>query len=396
MLQYGKWDSELVYADREVDIRTDGMSLSVHNRDRRYTVVKSTIMISGILDRHYYLVDFKKSGAGMACKIYFTWLDKEHHEISKGYLHSGESILALEGSVYLCIEALCLGRSGEVVFSDLEVKEDGAYKPRNVRVCAVSCGMSDSGYSEKPFEENVAYYLGEIDRVAHLNPDVILLTENVFQTLEDTSATGDNTPVKLNDSHVAQLCDKAREYHTYIVCSLLESDEEGVLHNTGVLINREGSIQDTYRKTHLTITEKERGMTLENELPVFDTDFGRIGILICFDHYFPEAPRIMAMKGAEMLLIPTHGFDLSRIVTRAMDNGIYVASAYTYREGTVIVAPDGALIASGKETGYAFAKLDLNNPTHIYWLSYPADMIPNNIYMNERRPELYRSLYKHE
>ena len=121
---------------------------------------------------------------------------------------------------------------------------------------------------------------------------------------------------------------KAREHHSWVAMSLLERAGEDVF-NTAVLVDREGRIAGKYRKAHLPLEEAERGVTPGREYAVFDTDFGKVGMLVCWDHWFTESVRILRLKGAEMVLlpvagdIPQHWDVISR--ARAMDNGVYVA-----------------------------------------------------------------------
>ena len=193
----------------------------------------------------------------------------------------------------------------------------------------------------------------------------------------------------MDDEDVAKLCAKAKQHNTYIACSLYEKDADGLKRLTAVLINRQGEIQNIYRKTHLTMGEVENGSQLETELPVFDTDFGKVGIHICWDHFFPECSRVLTLKGAEILLACTHGFRRERSVTRALENGVYLVSSYTLSEGTMVIAPNGAVVDEAGDKGYALAEVDLNEPLWCRWMSCDSSAEVNPTYMMERRPELY-------
>ena len=180
-----------------------------------------------------------------------------------------------------------------------------------------------------------------------------------------------------------------------------EKDGERIF-NTSLLIDRSGNIAGKYRKTHLSLNEYEQGISPGDELPVFDTDFGKVGMLICWDMYFPEPARIMAMKGAELILVSTVGDPSVRHVSRALENGIYVAvSGCMFQnlnncgiEPAKIIAPDGTVLAQTNTVGEsAIAEIDLNDKRPIYWLSAAgAYTVPNNIYLNERRPDLYTDI----
>jgi len=77
-----------------------------------------------------------------------------------------------------------------------------------------------------------------------------------------------------------------------------------VFYNTSVLINRTGSVAGKYRKLSLPREEIDGGVTPRDSLPVFNTDFGRIGMMICWDVTFPETARTLAREGAEMIFLP--------------------------------------------------------------------------------------------
>jgi len=101
----------------------------------------------------------------------------------------------------------------------------------------------------------------------------------------------------------------ARELGLVIVSSLFERRAPGLYHNTAVVLERDGSIAGKYRKMHIPddpgfyekfyFTPGDLGFT-----PI-DTSVGRLGVLICWDQWYPEAARLMALAGAELLLYPT-------------------------------------------------------------------------------------------
>jgi N-carbamoylputrescine amidase len=101
----------------------------------------------------------------------------------------------------------------------------------------------------------------------------------------------------------------AKECGVVLVLSLFEKRAPGLYHNTAVVMERDGSIAGIYRKMHIPddpayyekfyFTPGDLGFT-----PV-DTSCGRLGVLICWDQWYPEAARLMAMRGAEVLIYPT-------------------------------------------------------------------------------------------
>lgn len=101
----------------------------------------------------------------------------------------------------------------------------------------------------------------------------------------------------------------ARELDVVIVLSLFEKRATGLYHNTAVVLERDGSIAGRYRKMHIpddpAYYEKFYFTPGDLGFEPIDTSVGRLGILICWDQWYPEAARLMALKGAELLIYPT-------------------------------------------------------------------------------------------
>lgn len=97
----------------------------------------------------------------------------------------------------------------------------------------------------------------------------------------------------------------AREHNTHIVAGFGEKVSDTALYNAALVIGPDGII-GTYRKTHLFYEEKLYYRPGDLGFPVFDLPFGRVGVLICYDLRFPEASRILALKGADIICVPTN------------------------------------------------------------------------------------------
>jgi predicted amidohydrolase len=162
----------------------------------------------------------------------------------------------------------------------------------------------------------------------------------------------------------------------FVVGGLLERDGD-VLHNSAVVLG--GGEFGRYRKTHLWDREKsfyEPG----RDLPVFDTPLGRIGLLICYDIWFPEAVRTLAIKGAQMLCVPSNApddwvperhrrGDLTMLnvhcIAAANANRVFVAAANRVGDGyqgrsCVVDVTGGVLeLAAARDEGLIGAEIDV-------------------------------------
>lgn len=101
----------------------------------------------------------------------------------------------------------------------------------------------------------------------------------------------------------------AKESHVVIVTSLFERRATGLYHNTAVVIDSDGSIAGKYRKMHIPddpgYYEKFYFTPGDLGFHPIDTSVGRLGVLVCWDQWFPEAARLMALQGADLLIYPT-------------------------------------------------------------------------------------------
>jgi N-carbamoylputrescine amidase len=142
-----------------------------------------------------------------------------------------------------------------------------------------------------------------------------------------------------------QLSAVAKELGIVLVCSLFERRAAGLYHNTAVVLDETGHIAGTYRKMHIPddpgyfekfyFTPGDLGFT-----PI-DTSLGRLGVLVCWDQWFPEAARLMALAGAELLLYPTAiGWDAnddSAEQERQRDAWITIQRAHAIANGIPIM-----------------------------------------------------------
>lgn len=141
----------------------------------------------------------------------------------------------------------------------------------------------------------------------------------------------------------------------YIVAGIYRVCDDGELRNQAVVFDRSGREIHSYTKNFLAGDEREY-LTAGTDFPVWKSEFGPIGLGVCWDMQFPETCRAYVKQGAEMVLAPTWGWEHPYACARAYENGIYVAAAmavpqYKNIEGkrapSMLVSPDGEVLAEG-------------------------------------------------
>lgn len=121
---------------------------------------------------------------------------------------------------------------------------------------------------------------------------------------------------------------KAKQYGMYVAGTFLYRDGDGLIYNSCMLYNRQGELVGRYDKNHLFSPELlELGITPGIEVPVFKTDFGTVGMMICYDSWFTDVTELLALKGAEIILFPNAGYYRSLMPARAADNCVRIVAS---------------------------------------------------------------------
>lgn len=188
---------------------------------------------------------------------------------------------------------------------------------------------------------NVDAFTALIDRVAASRPDVVLLSEAI--TSIGTGLSVAEAAQEPRGPAFQTLSAAARRHHTYVVYGAYERAGD-LVYNSAFVVGRDGSLAATYRKVQLPVGEVEGGLSPGYVYAPLDLDFGRVGLLICHDTAFDEPARLLTLAGAELLLAPAWGGDLTQIRARAMDNGVWVVTA-GYDVPSAIIDPAGEVRA---------------------------------------------------
>jgi len=265
---------------------------------------------------------------------------------------------------------------GRVWWDDIQLVEEPNPPQRVVRAVTVFHRPRDMRSSA----ESVASFCRLIEEAALAKPDLICLPEGI--TVVGTGKSYADVSEPVPGPTTRTLGELAKKQRTYVVAGLYERSGE-IVYNTAVLIGRSGELIGSYRKTHLPREEWEAGVTPGNAYPVFETDFGKVGLIICWDLQFPEPARAMALKGAEVLLLPIWGGSEVLARARAIENHVFLISS-TYDMRSFIVDPTGAILAEAtKDQPVASDELHLDRVIQQPWL---GDMKTRT--WKERRPDL--------
>jgi N-carbamoylputrescine amidase len=223
-------------------------------------------------------------------------------------------------------------------------------------------------------DENLARTLALVDRAAKAGAKVVCLQE-LFRTpyfcqTEDAKNFALAEPVP--GPTTKALAERAKRHGVAIVGSVFERRAPGLFHNTAVVLDADGSLRGTYRKMHIPEDPRfyEKFYFAPGDLGFrsFDTKAGRIGALVCWDQWYPEAARLTALTGARVLFYPTaigtwtgemelaeRQHDAWRTVQRshAIANGVFVVAVnrvgregdLVFWGGSFVAAPDGRVVA---------------------------------------------------
>lgn len=246
-------------------------------------------------------------------------------------------------------------------WDDISLEEIPNPGPRNVTVATIKYHPHDTHSAE----ENVRQFVELVDRAVPEKTDIILLPEGM--TVAGTGKGDADVSEPVPGPTTEKLGELARRKHAYIIGGIYEREAPAV-YNTAVLIDREGRLIGKYRKVYLPREEIEAGLTPGNAYPVFRTDFGKIGIMICWDVEYADPARALALKGAEMILLPIWDGNATLTKARAIENHVFLVSS-TYGDNSLILDPDGETQAIAKEEGtVAIARIDLNRRYDDPWL----------------------------
>ncbi|MBD5640144.1 carbon-nitrogen hydrolase family protein [Clostridium botulinum] len=177
----------------------------------------------------------------------------------------------------------------------------------------------------------------------------------------------------------------AKDLNLYIVAGSIPEIEGDKVYNTSMVVDNKGALITKHRKIHLFDIDVKGGVTFKesdtltagNKITLFDTPWGKLGVIICYDIRFPELSRIMAFKGAKIIFTPA-AFNMTTgpahwdtlFKSRALDNQVYMVgvaparnenSNYISYGNSLIASPWGNIVARlGAEENILFSEIDLD------------------------------------
>ncbi len=252
--------------------------------------------------------------------------------------------------------------------------------------------------ASKVKSENLEKIIDFIRAASRKGVDLIVFPEYsmVYPIPKDSPAS---IAESIDGPFISRITDEARRNRVSVVVNFCEvcSENSKKVYDTSVLISSEGKVLLTYRKTHLFDAFKFKESALiepgkEITGPVRLDDFN-IGLLICYDIRFPEAARVLALRGCNLLCVSSAWFSgvlkeehlLTTLRSRAIENGFYVVMANqigpTFCGRSSIIDPFGVkLVDAGDEECMVYADLGIERVEKV------RSLLP---LLRQRRPELY-------
>jgi predicted amidohydrolase len=269
-------------------------------------------------------------------------------------------------------------------------------KEVNVALAQISCKVGDKENNLKTIEKT-------INQAKAKGANLIIFPELALTGYVCKDLVYELAEPVPNGPSIRQITKTAKRQNVHVIFGMIESSEKaaGVLHNTAVLVGPKGFI-GKYQKMHLpthSVFEEKRYFRPGYQTPVLETDIGRIGLIICYDIFFPEITRVIRLKGAQLIACISaspsvrRGFFEILTTARAMENTVFVTytnlvgieDGLQFWGGSRIIAPNGNIMAQAKydEEDIITAKINYSDMKQV------EAFVPT---LRDLRPELFSTL----
>jgi hypothetical protein len=210
---------------------------------------------------------------------------------------------------------------------------------------------------QKLVDQVIAFWQRELAHVLHDKPDLIVLPE-----ICDLSGAGEEYLRVRKNQVLDYFASVAKENNCYLGFGTIRDDATGLRRNSFIILDRQGRIAGIYDKNFPTIGEMEKGIVASNEVPVFELDFGRVAVAICFDLNFDELRERYVKEKPDLILFSSmyHGGFVQSLWAYTC-RSFFVGSIY---RGTPseIRNPLGDVVATSTNyTNYAVARINLDS-----------------------------------
>jgi len=248
-----------------------------------------------------------------------------------------------------------------VEWSNVQLQAIETPKSRLVKLATVHFGPA-AGTTNM---EKCQQFAPLIARAAQQKTDLIVLPETL--TYFNSNRTMADCAETIPGPSTQYFGTLAKQHDLYIVAGLVEREQHRIF-NVAVLIGPDGNVVGKYRKVALPRTEIDAGVEPGDDYPVFETRFGKVGMMVCYDGFYPEVARELSNRGAEVIAFPVWGCNPLLASARACENHVYVVSS-TYTDIaanwmiTAIFGRDGRPLAKAKDWGeVVISEVDLGQP----------------------------------